>query len=56
MFSGLYTHSGRPQHEKHEQQLKINRLEWQVLYRSNYSIVWSETIITKTAFALQSRQ
>lgn len=43
-------------HKKHEQQLKINGLEWQVLYRSNYSIVWSETIITRTAFALQSRQ
>lgn len=43
-------------HEKHEQQLKINGLEWQVLYTSSYSIVWSESIITRTAFALQSRQ
>lgn len=40
-------------HEKHGQWLKINGLEWKDLYRCSYSIVWPETIITRTAFALQ---
>lgn len=41
-------------HKKHEQQLKINGLERQVFHRSNYSIVWSETIITQTIITEQT--